>query len=249
MTDKPVCAKCGQVHKGCKAHRRRIRPLVPCTMMPSAGSEVCRHHGANGGGKGKEHTIALRKQRVAEQKARQTLASYGEPIPVDATDALLELIAWSNGHVEWLREKVRETDPESLVWGESENSVKVGGDDHGTKTTETAGPSVWLKLYGEERDRLAKYVKDAASIGIEEKRTQLAERFGQHLLHLLELFALNLRDHVERVWELPGFDEEWPEIVRQQIPRALRAISAASKEEVERNVAATVAGEDSASPL
>lgn len=163
---------------------------------------------------------------IAEAKARTLVHTYGLRRDITPTEALLEEVQWTAGHVAWLRERIQEIetgtadtledvcDPEDpdgtvrvnrghnpLVWGVTR--IKTGGDDYGT--TEEAAPNIWLRLYQEERVHLAKICTDAIRCGIEERRVKLAEQQGQLVADVIRqiLGDLNLNaDQQARVAEV-----------------------------------------------
>ena len=114
-----------------------------------------------------------------EQQAMAAVITYGLPRDISPTDALLEEVRYSAGHVAWLREKVRELEDKDLVWGMTEQAEKNATEFTGTDTTYGAKPNVWLELYYRERKHLVEVTKAAISAGIEERRVKLAEAQGQ----------------------------------------------------------------------
>ena len=113
------------------------------------------------------------------EQAREAVKTYGLPRDISPTEALLEEVRYSAGHVAWLREKVREIEEKDLVWGMTERSEKGATEFPGTDVTEAAKPNVWLELYYRERKHLVDVTKAAISAGIEERRVRLAEAQGQ----------------------------------------------------------------------
>ncbi|NUP39515.1 MAG: hypothetical protein HOY76_21510 [Streptomyces sp.] len=188
-----------------------------CTQPAASGQNVCRYHGANA-----KQNIAKAKERVVEQKAAALMATYGRKIETTATEALLEEVQWTAGHVAWLRERVQEiegaalvegTDREHpLVWGVTKE--KSGGEDRGT--TEEAAPNIWLKLYQQERTHLVRVCAEAIKAGIEERRIQLAEQQGA-------LVAQAIRKILGDLQLTPEQQARVPEVV----PRHLRALASA----------------------
>lgn len=188
-----------------------------CTQPAATGQNVCRYHGA-----GAPQNIAKAAVREAERKAQILVATYGLKIETTATQALLDEVQWTAGHVAWLRERVQEietsalaegTDREHpLVWGVTRE--KTGGEDRGV--TEEAAPNIWLKLYQQERTHLVKVCEAAIKAGIEERRVQLAEQQG-------ELVARAIRAILGDLMLTPEQQARVPEIV----PRHLRALASA----------------------
>lgn len=122
--------------------------------------------------------------------ARQAVDTYGLPRDVAPAQALLDEVARTAGHVEWLADIVRSLDPDALVWGktkEESGRAPEPADDGDpvevdpTTITRTAGPSVWLALYQWERKHLTEVCKTAIAAGIAERQVKLAEQHG-HLI-------------------------------------------------------------------
>lgn len=188
-----------------------------CQQPAASGQNVCRYHGANA-----KHSLAKGKERVAEQKAAALVATYGLKITTTATEALLDEVQWTAGHVAWLRERVQEiegaalvegTDREHpLVWGVTKE--KSGGEDRGT--TEEAAPNIWLKLYQQERTHLVRVCAEAIKAGIEERRIQLAEQQGALVAQAIRKILGDLQ-----------LTPEQQALVPQVVPRHLRALSSA----------------------
>lgn len=186
-----------------------------CTQPAASGQNVCRFHGANA-----RQNLAKGKERVAERKAQALVATYGLKIETTATEALLDEVQWTAGHVAWLRERVQEiesaaltegTDREHpLVWGITRE--KSGGEDRGT--TEEAAPNIWLKLYQTERTHLVKVCAEAIKAGIEERRVRIAEAQGA-------LVAQAIRAILGELQLTPEQQARVPDVV----PRHLRALA------------------------
>lgn len=115
---------------------------------------------------------------IAEEAARAAVVTYGLPRDISPTDALLEEVRYTAGHVAWLRERVAGLEEADLVWGMTEQSEKQATEFSGTDTTYAAKPNVWLQLYMQERKHLVEVTKAAISVGIEERRVKLAEAQG-----------------------------------------------------------------------
>jgi hypothetical protein len=164
---------------------------------------------------------AERDRIAAEQQAHKAVITYGLKIETTATEALLDEVQWTAGHVAWLRERVREIeatavtgdgegDRNDLVWGTTK--VKTGGDDHGT--TEEAAPNIWLKLYQTERTHLVKVCSEAIRAGIEERRVKLAEAQGAILVQVIRAILTDLDLNAGQQAK-----------VTEVVPRHLRAVA------------------------
>lgn len=197
--------------------RAKSRGGDQCPNRAMKGQKVCRMHGGAA-----KHSKAKGEERVTEAKAAVLVATYGRKIETTATEALLDEVQWTAGHVAWLRERVQEiegaaavvgTDSEHpLVWGVTRE--KTGGEDNGI--TEEAAPNVWLKLYQQEREHLVKVCSAAIKAGIEERRIQLAEQQGALVAQAIRAILGDLQLSPEQQARVP-----------EVVPRHLRALASA----------------------
>lgn len=184
-----------------------------CPCWARKGLAVC---GSHGGATTRAKTAA--KLRELEEKAWRTLKTYGQKKDTTATEALLEEVKWTAGHVAWLRERVQEIeasaeagyDQNGLVWGVVRR--KTGGEDRGV--TEEATASIWLKLYQIERAHLIRVCSEAIRAGIEERRVKLAEEHGALLAQVIRAVLDDL-----------SLTPEQQARVSEVVPRHLRAVA------------------------
>ncbi len=177
------------------------------------GQTVCRKHG----GKAPQNLNAAAR-RLGEAEAKAAVVALGLPVDVSPSDALLDEVRWTSGHVQWLRGKVQEleqqvthyTSPEGeedeaaffsqhpnharhgLVWGKTKIVDKGSGPAPGTDTTETAGPSIWYVLYVSEREHLVKVCTAALRAGVEERQVKLAEAQGEQVAGVIRAILADL---------------------------------------------------------
>jgi hypothetical protein len=111
-------------------------------------------------------------------QARRDVVLFGARRDIHPADALLELVQWTAGEVDYWRHRVRLLDEDALTWGVTR--VKEGGDDRGT--TEEAKPNVAYVMLVDASNRLEKYSTAALKAGVDERRVRLAEQQGT-LLH------------------------------------------------------------------
>lgn len=183
-----------------------------CVQLAMRGQNVCRMHGGAA-----PQNLAKAQERLTEEKARTLVETYGRKIETTATEALLDEVQWTAGHVAWLRERVQEIETgaepgsdNALVWGKTKE--KSGGQDYGT--TEEAAPNIWLKLYQQERAHLVKVCSEAIRAGIEERRIQLAEQQGVLVAQAIRAILADL-----------GLTAEQQARVPEVVPRHLRALA------------------------
>lgn len=201
----------------CTAHyssgNREGKAGQRCTQRRMRFQNVCQAHG----GKAPQNTAAARR-RYAEENARRAVQTYGLKIETTATEALLDEVQWTAGHVAWLRERVQAIETETLesgqqselVWGTTRR--KTGGEDWGE--TEEAAPNVWLKLYQQERKHLVDVCQAAIKAGIEERRVRLAEQQGALVAQAIRAILNDL-----------GLTPEQQALVPNVVPRHLRALA------------------------
>lgn len=219
-----TCTKCGQVHTGCTGHiSSGDRKGQPC-RKPCRPGEVCTAHGGRA-----PQVKAAQERRRQEAAAAEAVATLGLPIDISPTDALLQEVQWTAGHVQWLRRKVAELDDQGLVWGTTRTETEMGaslqidvkdgavagvGSAPANKVIQTAAPSLWYDLYERERKHLVNVCAAALKAGVEERRVRLAEQQGDLVAEVIRriLDALNLTD-------------EQQALVPTIVPRELRVIA------------------------
>lgn len=223
------CDKCGKPHPRCTAHRalldsdgERVRnengravyrtpdgEMFPCMAWPRPGLKVCIKHG---GAAAQSKKAAVR--NVNRQQAEKLLAAYGTKADTTPTDALLDEVRWSAGHVAWLRNRVQELDPAEIVWGQTKTEDHQATEFPGVNTVEQAVPNVWVELYSKERRHLVEVCRVAIASGIEERRIRLAESQGAMLASVIRAILDDL-----------GLTPEQKAKVPEVVPRHLRAVS------------------------
>lgn len=225
------CPRCGREHitrhghPSCTAHtKNRERAGGPCLNPPMVGQAVCGKHG----GRARQNRQAGAR-RVQTQAAQQAVATLGLAVDITPTEALLQEVQWTAGHVQWLRQQVSELEREALVWGTTRTETEAGaalviGLSHGdvtdigsgpsTKTIQAAAPSIWYQLYTAERAHLVTVCTAALKAGVEERRVRLAEQQG-------DLVAAAIRKILEALNLTPAQQE----LVGTVVPRELRLIA------------------------
>ncbi|MFJ5222792.1 HGGxSTG domain-containing protein [Streptomyces sp. NPDC088400] len=147
----------------------RTRSGGRCRGMAVTGATVCRMHG---GAAPQVRAAAQRREATAE-----FLRTYGDVDGPQEDPAVVvsRLIRQASGHVAWLLERVQETEAEALVWGMNSEVERQGGEFPGVDTMYSAAVNGWVRLYGEERDRLLKMCDLAARMGVNERLVTIAE--------------------------------------------------------------------------
>lgn len=195
-----TCKKCGVAHvsrsggQACAGHRRRDG--LPCQNHPINGATVCKFHGGAA-----PHVRKKAAERYAEQKAMAVVRTLGLPMDVGPTEALLEEVRWTAGHVQWLRGKVdqlsdghdAQTTTHPLVWGETKRVDKEATKHPGQDVTEEAGVSIWYQLYLKEREHLVQVCAAAIRAGVEERRVRLAEQQGDLIADVIQAILADLK--------------------------------------------------------
>ena len=149
----------------------------PCRKSPVHGATVCTTHGGSA-----PQVRAAAARRVALVEWTNV---YGAPVDTDPASAVLDMLAWTAGHVAWLREQVQGIAPHALVWGVANETDRQSGEFPGLDVTRAAVANMWLQLYGQERDRLVRMSEVAHRMGIEARQVALAERLGTACLDLI----------------------------------------------------------------
>lgn len=155
-----------------------------CRNKAIPGGSVCGVHGGS-----TRHVKRAAEKRVAIQKVRVLVETYGLPVEIAPDQAILDEVHRTAGHVAWLEQQIRALAPEALIWGVTR--VKEGGDDRGT--TEEAATHGMLKLYQQERAHLVKVCAEALRAGIEERRVKLAERDGALVAQAIRAILADLQ--------------------------------------------------------
>lgn len=163
-------------------------------------------------------------QRIAEQKAAAIMVKLGAPVDISPSEALLEQVRWSAGHVAFLRGKVNEVDPDMLTWGVSSEVHKGSGEFPGTDTTSEASPNVWWRLYCDERDRLTRISSAALKAGVEERRVQLAERQGALVADVIRAVLARVFDRAVLAGLPAAAAASWPAWVGEIVSVELRRL-------------------------
>lgn len=190
-----ACAKCDKMHltgfgkPACKAHRTKLDPLgqlVPCKQSPARGLDVCLTHGGKTK-RAKALSAKAREEHDRRAAAETVLRIFGRPRQIDPAVGLIEEYWRSAGIIAQLEEVVGAMAVDELVWGKEREETKTAALDveeadaldpavpttkTETKTIRAARPSVWLKMFNEERDRFIKLGVEIVRLGLEARRDE-----------------------------------------------------------------------------
>ena len=174
----------------------------PCQRKPLDGATRCKLHGG-----ATPQAQAAAADRKAEQAAGRELARIGITArDIHPAEALIELVQFTAGEVDYWRRRVSEIGDTDLTWGTTR--VKDGGDDRGT--TQEAKPHIAYVMLQQASDRLASYAAAALRAGVEERRVRLAEQQGA-------LVAQAIRNILDALQLTPAQLELVPTVVPAQL--------------------------------
>ena len=157
---------------------------VQCARYAIEGASTCRVHGS-GSRKAKAAAARRVEEAKAAREAEKAVTTLGLSRDVSPSEALLEEVRWTAGHVDWLRDRVREVERDELVWGKTKWKQVESADGPIEETVETASTSVWYDLYEKERKHLVTVCTAALRAGVEERRVRLAEAQGAQVAEVI----------------------------------------------------------------
>jgi hypothetical protein len=226
-----TCSKCGQDHPRCQAHRQRTDPPVPCMKYPIAGGRVCSKHGGN--------TRAAREkaaERVFEQNERaqavEPLARFQPKREIHPATALIDLVQYQAGVVEYWRGRVEQINEEDLTYGMAEQTDSEGPFGPSSQQKFVTAANIVYKLLREAQRDLADYASMALKAGVQERQIRLAEEQGS-------AFARAQRAILASMWEVvvrakltdsarAELEDAWNQAIGIVVPRELLALSSGS---------------------
>lgn len=188
-----------------------------CAKRAMEGQEVCGTHGGRA-----PAAKAKGQARAAEARAKAEVVKFGLQVAVSPSEALLDELRWTAGHVEYLRQKVQALTDTALVQG----VTKVVDDPvKGRIQTIEAAESLWYTLYLKERRHLVEVAAAAVRAGVEERRIEIAEQQGL----LVAGVVRRILDGVLTALLERGLDPRpfWDSLTGEIVPREFRAIEAA----------------------
>jgi len=187
-----------------------------CKNAAVSGTTVCRSHG---GAAPQVRAAGKRRKELEEAHAKQArlAALFGAPRDIEPSQALLDLVSWTAGEVEFWRNEVRElaaTDKRSLTWGETKSESGTDQDKATDMVTVEAKPAVEYVMLYAAQDRLAKYAEAALRAGVEERRVRIAEQQGDLVATVIQRILADLDLTVEQSSRISSV-----------VPRHLRALA------------------------
>lgn len=192
---------------------KRQDPPGPCTRPKGWGTAHpgignCKHHG----GSTPSHTKAAQ-----TEQARRDVELFGAAKDIHPAEALLELVQWTAGEVDYWRQQVRQLEEDELTWGITEAVDKQSGEYPGEDTTRAAKPNIAYALLVDASNRLEKYSSAALKAGVDAALVRIAESQGARLF-----------DAIEQILAALGLSDEQRAQVPVVVPPILRAIGEAS---------------------
>lgn len=128
----------------------------------------CKHHGGNTPSGAMHGGSAL---------VRDLMVLYGQPVEIQPSEALLQEVKRSAGHVQWLGDMIRQM-------GEAAQEQMAEADYDAmrgllvTLTEQGYRAASFVDVYRKEREHLARVAKLAIDAGIAERHVQIAEQQG-----------------------------------------------------------------------
>lgn len=167
----------GPVYPGPKCGGNKRQGEGVCTQAAGWGTShpgigKCKLHG----GATESHQTA-----AAVTQAKRDVVLFGGRRDIHPADALLELVQWTAGEVDYWRQRVRLLEERDLTWGITKQ--KTGGEDYGV--TEEAKPNVAYQMLVDASNRLERYSASALKAGVDERRVKIAEQQGTLLQGVL----------------------------------------------------------------
>jgi hypothetical protein len=163
----------------CAAHRSNGEQ---CNGPAIKGYDKCRKHA------GKKVSTIRQEQAAAKALAELDLDRDANPL-----DELLTEVQRCAAAVRWLADKVNGLDEREITHGITRTVQRADGT---RDVTASAQVNLWVKLWQEERDRLARVCKMTLDAGVDERRVRLAESQGRMIVDVIRatLSDLNISE-------------------------------------------------------
>lgn len=184
----------------------RTRGGGTCQKPPLKGATRCANHG---GKSPKAQAAAV--ERLEQQAAAREVARIGITArDIHPAEALIELVQFTAGEVDYWRRRVSQLEDEQLTWGRTQHRDGVGPEGPVDVTTREAKPNIAYVMLQQASDRLASYAAAALKAGVEERRVRLAEQQGA-------LVAQAIRNILDQLHLTPAQLELVPTVVPAQL--------------------------------
>lgn len=228
------CRHCGQPHPKCNAHKKNTGRKTPCGRSPVVGLGVCHVHGG---------ASRLARRKVWEMGKRQVLEEaerrFALRKDMDPASALLDLVQYQAGVVEFWRHQVAQVPEDQLTWGILKRVDKTGG--LWDELTETTGPAVDLsyQLLREAQQDLKSYAEAALRAGIDERRVRIVEQQGELFASGQRAILTAMLEETVKVLRAAGVHDDtvltalrtgWARAQGEVVPRELRQLAARTQE-------------------
>lgn len=184
-----VRKKCGAILTSKKADR----PDKDCQNWALRGGVNCWQHTVDKREVEKKADLAAAHTTIQRNETRRKAVLYGLPQDVTPTEALLQELARTQGHVLWLAGKVADiVDEKDLLWGKIEQTTRSGDDEEHNwdETKYSAAENNWLRMYKAERFHLVHVANTITKLGIAEAYVRVAaaqaQMFETALLTILD---------------------------------------------------------------
>ena len=177
---------CGAVTKVMNPQGLWWGAALPICMMPAGQSNELGRYGRCDSHLGLPYATQMRAlEKLGIREARRVLKSMGEPVDVNPVEALLYLVQEAAGNVAFLGARVQD-----LGYDLVGPVYSLTRDGEPVQTSEDVMAIV--KLYNDERDRLARVSKIALDAGIEERTVRVIEEQATSLVHVIRSVLDNL---------------------------------------------------------
>jgi hypothetical protein len=204
---------------------------------PRTGALVCDTHGGT-----LPRVQAKAKQRIAEQQAAVAVRRFNARTDIDAPTALLELVQYQAGLVEYWRNVVERVTEAELTWSLASREEQAGwgdgfqgGNTSGSDETYVAAPHIAYKLLVEAQDKLAVYATSAIRAGLDERRVRIAEEHGTQFAAAQRRILARMFESVVSLARSEGIADQrileamrldWERTIVMVVPEELRALEA-----------------------
>ncbi len=155
------------------------------------GTGTCkRHGGANFPQQQVRHDQIVARRQVADVVARWEI-----PAQVSPTEFFEGEMRRSAAALAFLDGKVSEQSDTQLVFGVTK--IEQGGGEDGKRTTLEAKPSIWWRLWQEERRHAVEVAKAAHACGVEDRRVEIEMRTAEILVQVVTGMVADLGHDLE----------------------------------------------------